>query len=317
MEKTTAGNARYPVDEEELVGNAKFENVEMGTYLVIMENGYMVYMPTVVNLVPIYNNEKKEWELKDQNIVVKATKVAMKIVAETVIRKTAGRVPVYVHVGGWNLKDTVELAKHAVEAGADGIAVVTPSFFKISENGLVDFFVSVAKNVPEDFPVYLYAIPQYAMNDISVAAAEKAAAQCPNIIGIKYSYPDMTRIQQMMRISDGTFSVLAGPDQLLTAVVSMGGDGVVSGSSQVIPEYYEAVWEALEKNDYKLAAERQQLTNRLNEALCSVNNIAAYKAVLAYQGIIKTKKTRKPLEEYTEQQTRELFRVLKEIVKEK
>ena len=223
----------------------------------------------------------------------------------------------YVHVGGWNLKDTVELAKHAVEAGADGIAVVTPSFFKISENGLVDFFVSVAKNVPEDFPVYLYAIPQYAMNDISVAAAEKAAAQCPNIIGIKYSYPDMTRIQQMMRISDGTFSVLAGPDQLLTAVVSMGGDGVVSGSSQVTPEYYEAVWEALEKNDYKLAAERQQLTNRLNEALCSVNNIAAYKAVLAYQGIIKTKKTRKPLEEYTEQQTRELFRVLKEIVKEK
>ncbi|MEI3211568.1 MAG: dihydrodipicolinate synthase family protein [Lachnospiraceae bacterium] len=65
------------------------------------------------------------------------------------------------------------------------------------------------------------------MNDISVAAAEKAAAQCPNIVGIKYSYPDMTRIQQMMRISDGTFSVLAGPDQLLTAVVSMGGDGVV------------------------------------------------------------------------------------------
>jgi len=240
-----------------------------------------------------------------------------KIVAETVIRKTAGRVPVYIHVGGWNLKDTVELAKHAVEAGADGIAVVTPSFFKISEDGLVDFFVSVAKSVSEDFPVYLYAIPQYAMNDISVAAAEKAAAQCPNIIGIKYSYPDMTRIQQMMRISDGTFSVLAGPDQLLTAVVSMGGDGVVSGSSQVIPEYYEAVWEALEKNDYKLAAERQQLTNRLNEALCSVNNIAAYKAVLAYQGIIKTKKTRKPLEEYTEQQTRELFRVLKEIVKEK
>lgn len=189
--------------------------------------------------------------------------------------------------------------------------------YGISEDGLVDFFVSVAKSVPEDFPVYLYAIPQYAMNDISVAAAEKAAAQYPNIVGIKYSYPDMTRIQQMMRISDGTFSVLAGPDQLLTAVVSMGGDGVVSGSSQVIPEYYEAVWEALEKNDYKLAAERQQLTNRLNEALCSVNNIAAYKAVLAYQGIIKTKKTRKPLEEYTEQQTRELFRVLKEIVKEK
>ncbi len=236
-----------------------------------------------------------------------------KTVAETVIRKTAGRVPVYVHVGGWILKDTVELAKHAVEVGADGIAVVTPSFFKISEEGLIDFFVRVARSVPEDFPVYLYAIPQYAMNDISVIVAEKAAAQCPNIIGIKYSYPDMTRIQQMMRINDGTFSVLAGPDQLLTAVVSMGGDGVVSGSSQVIPEYYEAVWETLEKGDYELAAKKQQFTNRLNEVLCSVNNIAAYKAILQYQGIIQTRKTRKPLEEYTEVKTRELLEKLEKV----
>lgn len=77
MEKVTDGKARYPVDEEELVGNAKFENVEMGTYLVIMENGYMVYMPTVVNLVPTYNNEKNEWELKDQNVVVKATNISI------------------------------------------------------------------------------------------------------------------------------------------------------------------------------------------------------------------------------------------------
>ena len=236
-----------------------------------------------------------------------------KTVAETVIRKTAGRVPVYVHVGGWILKDTVELAKHAVEVGADGIAVVTPSFFKISEEGLIDFFVRVARSVPEDFPVYLYAIPQYAMNDISVIVAEKAAALCPNIIGIKYSYPDMTRIQQMMRINDGTFSVLAGPDQLLTAVVSMGGDGVVSGSSQVIPEYYEAVWETLEKGDYELAAKKQQFTNRLNEVLCSVNNIAAYKAILQYQGIIQTRKTRKPLEEYTEVKTRELLEKLEKV----
>lgn len=238
-----------------------------------------------------------------------------KTVAETVIRKTAGRVPVYVHVGGWILKDTVELAKHAVEVGADGIAVVTPSFFKISEEGLIDFFVRVARSVPEDFPVYLYAIPQYAMNDISVTVAEKAAAQCPNIIGIKYSYPDMTRIQQMMRINDGTFSVLAGPDQLLTAVVSMGGDGVVSGSSQVIPEYYEAVWETLEKGDYELAAKKQQFTNRLNEVLCSVNNIAAYKAILQCQGIIQTRKTRKPLEEYTEVKTRELLEKLEKVKK--
>lgn len=235
-----------------------------------------------------------------------------KTVAETVVTQCEGRVPVFVHAGGWNLKDTIELAKHAYEIGADGIAVVTPSFFHISEKGLVDYFVSVAHSVPEDFPVYLYAIPQYAVNDISYAVAEQVAAACANVIGIKYSYPDMTRIQQLMRIGDGKFSVLAGPDQLFTAVVSMNGDGVVSGSSQVIPEYYEAVWQALENKDYKEASVRQQLTNRLNEVLCSVNNIAAYKVILRKKGIIATSKTRKPLEELTVAQEEELCNALEE-----
>ncbi|MBR2594798.1 MAG: dihydrodipicolinate synthase family protein, partial [Solobacterium sp.] len=49
-----------------------------------------------------------------------------------------------------------------------------------------------------DFPVYLYAIPQNAVNDISPAVAEAVAAECPNVVGIKYSWPDFTRLQQFM-----------------------------------------------------------------------------------------------------------------------
>lgn len=237
-----------------------------------------------------------------------------KLVAETVVKHTDERVPVFVHVGAWNLKDTIELAKHAYDIGADGIAVVTPSFFPISEKGLIDYFESVSQSVPSDYPVYLYAIPQYAMNDVSVDVAKQAAHDCQNIIGIKYSYPDMTRIQQMMRINDNNFSVLAGPDQLFTAVVSMGGDGVVSGSSQVIPAYYESVWKALEENNYEKASCIQQLTNKLNEELCKYNNIAAYKAVLRHTGIIKTSRMRKPLEELTPEKEKELLTSLKEIM---
>lgn len=236
-----------------------------------------------------------------------------KQVAETVINKTAGRVPVYVHVGGWNLEQTVELASHACDAGADGIAIVTPAFFRISEDGLVNYFVSVAGKLPSDFPVYLYAIPQCAVNDISVNVAERAARVCPNIVGIKYSYPDMTRIQQMMTVREGRFSVLAGPDQLLTAVMAMGGDGVVSGSSQVIPKYYEDTLDAIRSGNYYEAAHRQQKTNLLNEELCRINNIAAYKAVLKKQGILSTAKTRKPLEEFSESQTEELFSNLEKL----
>ena len=85
-----------------------------------------------------------------------------KLVAETVVNHTAGRVPVFVQVGAWNQKDTVELAQHAAAIGADGIGVVTPVFFKLSDRGLIDFYKTVAGSVPADFPVYLYGIPQNA-----------------------------------------------------------------------------------------------------------------------------------------------------------
>ena len=75
-----------------------------------------------------------------------------KHVAEVTVRHAAGRIPVFVHTGAWNLKDTLELSRHAQQIGADGIGVVTPSFYRLSSRELVDFYVSVAGSVPVDFP---------------------------------------------------------------------------------------------------------------------------------------------------------------------
>ena len=111
-----------------------------------------------------------------------------KTTAETVVKQAAGRVPVFVHVGAWNQADTIELAKHAVSIGADGIGVVTPVFYAISDRGLVEYFKAVAGSVPEDFPVYLYGIKQNAINDINKDICEEVAKACPNVVGAKYSF---------------------------------------------------------------------------------------------------------------------------------
>lgn len=71
--KTSEGEASYPVTEENLDGNITFSKVNMGTYLVLIENGYMVYTPSVVNIIPDFNSETNEWELNDKNVVVKAS----------------------------------------------------------------------------------------------------------------------------------------------------------------------------------------------------------------------------------------------------
>lgn len=236
-----------------------------------------------------------------------------KLIAETVIRHTAKRVPVFVQAGAWNLADTIELAQHAVSAGADGIGVITPVFYKLSDQGIIDFYEAVSKSVPENFPVYLYSIPQNAINDINPQTAQIIAEKCSNVIGIKYSYPDFTRLQQFMLVRNETFSVLVGPDHLFEALCAVGGDGVVSGNAMCIPEHYVKLWEAIQAKDYDLATKYQRRTNILNATMCAVNNIAAYKVILKDEGIIASTKMRRPMENLTQQQEKELLSAMKNL----
>lgn len=236
-----------------------------------------------------------------------------KLIAEVTVEQANKRVPVFVHVGGWNLKDTIELAQHAEKIGADGIGVVTPAFYKLSDQGLIDFYTEVANSVSEDFAVYLYAIPQNAVNDVNVSVCEAVVKNCPNVVGIKYSYPDFTKLQQFMMVKDETFSVLVGPDHLFEAVCAVGGEGVVSGNAMVIREHYAAVWDAIQKKDFDLATKYQRRTNVLNSVMCAVNNIAAYKVILKEEGVIATTKMRRPMENLSQIQEEELLAEMKRL----
>ena len=239
-----------------------------------------------------------------------------KLVAEVVVEYTNGRVPVFVHVGAWNQADTIELAKHAVNIGADGIGVVTPTFYKLSDEGLFNFYRAVSEAVPSDFPIYLYSIPQNAINDISPALAARIAEACPNVVGIKYSFPDMTKIQNFIPIttkSNEPFSVLVGPDHLFTATCAIGGNGTVSGNAMCIPEHYAEIWKAVQEKNYEKASKIQQRTNILNSVLCAINNIAAYKVVLKDEGVIATTKMRRPYENLSDTETKDLLHKLHEL----
>lgn len=74
MEEVSEGEKEYPVTEEKLTGNVKFTNVDMGTYIVLIENGYMVYTPSIVNVIPKFDLEQKVWNLEDEKVIIKASK---------------------------------------------------------------------------------------------------------------------------------------------------------------------------------------------------------------------------------------------------
>lgn len=98
------------------------------------------------------------------------------LVAETVVKKAAGRVTVFIHVGAMTVDETIRLAQHAHKIGADGVGVVTPSYFTVNDRAMVEYYKTVCAALPDDFPVYVYVIPQLAHNDISAATMEQIAA---------------------------------------------------------------------------------------------------------------------------------------------
>ena len=236
-----------------------------------------------------------------------------KKVAETVVSHANGRVTVYIHVGAMRIQDTIELAKHACGIGADGIGVITPSFFMVNDREMEEYYVSVANSVPEDFPVYLYNIPQRSGNDLKPEVVEKILKRAPNVVGIKYSLADLTRTREYLKIRDWNFSVLHGADFLISSILIMGCDGVVSGVSSVCPEPFVKAYNAFKCGNIEEARIIQNTAAEITNILRGGTNMAYFKAGLKMRGI-DAGHMRKPLLDLTDEQMEELYKNLKKYI---
>jgi len=217
--------------------------------------------------------------------MVRLSVAERKAIAETVVRKAAGRVTVFIHAGATTQEDTIELARHAEEIGADGIGCVTPIFLGANDREIEEYYAAVASSVPDHFPVYLYSIPQCAANDIKAEVAQRVADRCRNVIGIKYSFPDFLRITEYLNIHGGAFSVMPGADRLFLPLLAMGCDGVVSGVSCVYPEPFVAVYNAYLEKDLDKARKLQKIAVKYCETLKNGTNMSYFKEALKLRGI--------------------------------
>lgn len=145
--------------------------------------------------------------------------------------------------------------------------------------------MTVAGSVPADFPVYLYNIPQCSANDLKAATASRIAEQCPNVVGVKYSWPDFLRTDEYLRIREGQFAVMQGADRLMLPALAQGCDGVISGVSCVYPEPFVAVYEAYQRGDLERARTLQRVATAYCEALRSGSNMSYFKEALRLRGI--------------------------------
>lgn len=206
-------------------------------------------------------------------------------IAETVVKSAAGRVTVYIHVGAMTLDETIRLARHAEKIGADGIGVVTPSYFTVDDRAMVSYYKEVCNAVSPSFPVYAYAIPQLAHNGLSCEVLEEICKACPNMVGIKYSFADMSQLIRYKRVNDGNFSVVFGADHLFLAALAMGCDGTVSGCSGPFPEPFVEVYKQFQAGNLSAALAAQNKANDLVWLMKGGADMSIFKNILTMRGV--------------------------------
>jgi 4-hydroxy-tetrahydrodipicolinate synthase len=228
-------------------------------------------------------------------------------VIEITVEQVGKRVPVIAGTGSNNTEEAVRLTRHAKNAGADGALMISPYYNKPTQEGLYRHFSKVAEAV--DIPIILYNIPgRTAVNMEPDTIARLAKA--PNIVGVKEASGSMKQITDIIaRCGDG-FDVISGEDFLTFPLLCVGGKGVISVTSNIIPRdmadmcnlFFEGKFAEAQKLYYKLLP--------LCHALFYETNPAPVKAALAMMGKIESEEVRLPLAPMSEANRERLRRDL-------
>jgi dihydrodipicolinate synthase/N-acetylneuraminate lyase len=172
------------------------------------------------------------------------------------------RFPVLVGITETAFHESVELAQHAADAGADAVVSSAPYYFPISQPELQEFIERLAPELP--LPLFLYNMPQMTKTWFELETLRRLA-QIDKIVGIKDSSDDISYFTKVLKLSRtrSDWSFLMGPERLIAEALKLGAHGGVNGSGQIDPALLVGLYEASVASDWKQVERLQKRLSRL------------------------------------------------------
>ena len=227
---------------------------------------------------------------------------------EHCVRIADGRVPVIAGSGTNSTASSVALSRAAQSAGADALLTVTPYYNKASQSGLVRHFSAIADAV--DIPIILYNVPSRTGVSCTAQTYQKLAEH-PNIAGVKEASDDFDLIQDTLALCPADFTLWSGNDGSTTAIMALGGRGVISVAANIVPREMHELTQLCLSGDFSEAASLQLRLHALIRALfCEVNPIPV-KAAMEDLGLCSGE-LRLPLCAISEQNRSRLTRAIED-----
>ena len=186
-----------------------------------------------------------------------------------VIDKVNGRTKVIAGTGSNNTKSAIKMSKYAERVGADGILIVTPYYNKTTQEGLIEHYTAIAKSV--SLPIIMYSVPSRTGVNINPETCLELS-KIDNIVAIKEASGNLSQIAKIAHLCKDNLTIYSGNDDQIIPIMSLGGKGVISVLSNVMPKYTHDMTKKYLEGNVKEASEMQiESIDLINALFIEVN----------------------------------------------
>ncbi len=223
------------------------------------------------------------------------------------VKKLKGIVPVIVGTGANATAIAIENSKMAERLGADAILVVTPYYNKATQNGLVAHYSAIAESV--SLPIIAYNVPSRTGCNMLPATFKEITDKNKNVVAMKEASGNMEQFEEYLRLASDDIAIYSGEDGLIVPTMAMGGMGVISVISNVIPSFCSQMTDACLGGDFATASKMQLKALPFVRAIFSEVNPIPVKMASKHMGL-SSGIVRLPLTEMTEPNAKVLIELL-------
>lgn len=227
---------------------------------------------------------------------------------DAAIEAADGRIPVVAATGSQSFAETEDLTRHAVNAGADALLIVTPYYIRPPQRGLIEYYLKLANL--HDTPWMVYHIPGRAAVSMTLDSMQELRDKSANFVGMKHAVNDLGFVTECFAALGNDFKVFVGLEELSWPMMTIGAAGLMNAVGNLRPKILAEMCEAIWSSDIPLGRELHQRLLEINQSVFFDTNPIPMKYMMKKLGLLSANEHRLPMSPATPELERRLDGVL-------
>lgn len=224
------------------------------------------------------------------------------------IDAAGGQVPVVVASGSQSIAETKALTRHAADAGADALLIVTPYYSRPPQRGIVEYYLEATRDIAT--PWMIYHIPGRAAVSVTIETVEELLRRSPTFVGMKHASPDLDFVTDCLAAAGEDFKIFVGLEALSFPMMAVGACGLMNAVGNLRPKVLAEMCEAVWRGDLHEGRRLHQQLHEINKAVFFDTNPIPIKYMAKKLGILPDNTHRLPMVPATPELERRLDAVL-------